>query len=214
MDDSYLGMLQEDPFAPYYGYYYGSQVYVNVPATSPGPSSGHFVHLYVYPSQQSKRLPSTSQSSQAEDSREREDESRKRGKGPKKQAAKYDSFEPEEELYLVNLWVSYHEMLESKDARKYLSKIVDELNAKYNHTRNVEKCKRKMKYLVDKYKERKDWNRKQSDGSIWKSPHRREGVTLLFSCICRRRLITASVTSLSNISSASLGSLSLAWGRH
>ena len=26
-----------------------------------------------------------------------------------------------------------------------------------------------MKYLVDKYKERKDWNRKQSGGSIWKS---------------------------------------------
>lgn len=167
MDDSYLGMLQEDPFAPYN--FYGSQVYVNV--TSPGPSSAHFVHLYVHPSQPSTSLPSTSQSSQAEDSREREDESRKRGKGPKKQAAKYDSFEPEEERYLVNLWVSYHERLESKDARKYWSKIVDELNAKYNHSRNVEKCKRKMKYLVDKYKERKDWNRKQSGGSIWKSPH-------------------------------------------
>ena len=101
----------------------------------------------------------TSQSSQAEDSREREDESRKRGKGPEKQAAKYDS------------WVSYHERLESKDVRKYWSKIVDELNAKYNHSRNVEKCKRKMKYLVDKYKERKDWNRKQSGGSTWKPPH-------------------------------------------
>ena len=109
------------------------------------------------------------ESSQVEDSGA--DESRKRGKGPKKQAAKYDSFEPEEERYLVNLWVSYHEMLESKDARKYWSKIVDELNAKYNHSRNVEKCKRKMKYLVDKYKGRKDWNRKQSGGSIWKSPH-------------------------------------------
>ena len=113
----------------------------------------------------------TSQSSQAEDSREREDDSRKRGKGPKKQAAKYDSFEPEEERYLANLWVSYHERLESKDAREYWSKIVDELNAKYNHSRNVEKCKRKMKYLVDKYKERKDWDQKQSGGSIWKSPH-------------------------------------------
>ena len=28
-----------------------------------------------------------------------------------------------------------------------------------------------MKYLVDKYMERKDWNRKQSGGSIWNSPH-------------------------------------------
>ena len=129
------------------------------------------LHPYVHPSQPSKSLPSTSQSSQAEDSREREDESRKRGKGPKKQAAKYNSFAPKEERYLVNLWVSYHERLESKDARKCWSKIVNELNAKYNHSRNVEKCKRKMKYLVDIYKERKDWNRKQSGGSIWKSPH-------------------------------------------
>ena len=72
---------------------------------------------------------------------------------------------------MVNLWVSYHERPESKDVRKNWSKIVDELNAKYNYSRNVEKCKRKMKYLVDKYKEHKDWNRKQSGGSIWKSPH-------------------------------------------
>ena len=28
-----------------------------------------------------------------------------------------------------------------------------------------------MKYLVDKYMERKDWNRKQSRESIWNSPH-------------------------------------------
>ena len=46
MDDSYLGMLQEDPFAPYN--YYGSQVYVNVPATSPGPSSVHFHVIDTY----------------------------------------------------------------------------------------------------------------------------------------------------------------------
>ena len=35
----------------------------------------------------------------------------------------------------------------------------------------MEKCKRKMKCLVDKYKECKDWNQKQSGGSIWKSLH-------------------------------------------
>ena len=42
MEDSYLGMLHDDPFAQYN--YYGSQVYVNVPAASPGPSSAH---LYI-----------------------------------------------------------------------------------------------------------------------------------------------------------------------
>ena len=35
----------------------------------------------------------------------------------------------------------------------------------------MEKYKRKMKCLVDKYKECKDWNQKQSGGSIWKSLH-------------------------------------------
>ena len=40
------------------------------------------------------------ESSQDEDSTA--DESGKRGKGPRKQAAKYDSFEPEEGRYLVN----------------------------------------------------------------------------------------------------------------
>ena len=55
MEDSYLGMLHDDPFAQYN--YYGSQVYVNVPAASPGPSSAQFVHPYVHPSQ-----PSTSTS--------------------------------------------------------------------------------------------------------------------------------------------------------
>ena len=35
----------------------------------------------------------------------------------------------------------------------------------------MEKCKRKMKCLVYKYKDCKDWNQKQSSGSIWKSLH-------------------------------------------
>ena len=47
MEDSYLGMLHDDPFAQYN--YYGSQVY--------GPSSAQFVHPYVHLSQ-----PSTSTS--------------------------------------------------------------------------------------------------------------------------------------------------------
>ena len=58
MEDSYLGMLHDDPFAQCY--YYGSQVYVNVPAASPGPSSAQFVHPYVHASQ-----PSTSTSTSA-----------------------------------------------------------------------------------------------------------------------------------------------------
>ena len=58
MGDSYLGMFHDDPFAQYN--YYGSQVYVNVAAASPGPNSAQFVHPYVHPSQ-----PSTSTSASA-----------------------------------------------------------------------------------------------------------------------------------------------------
>lgn len=39
------------------------------------------------------------------------------------------------------------------------------LNAKFNTQRPVDKCKQKVKYLVDKYKSAKDWNLKQSGGN-------------------------------------------------
>ena len=109
MEDSYLGMLHDDHYSEYN--YYGSQVYV--PAASPGPSTVHFVHpcanrpnTHPYanrPSTCTSYGADQIESSQDEDSRA--DESGKRGKGPRKQAAKYDSFqsfEQEEERYLVN----------------------------------------------------------------------------------------------------------------
>ena len=99
MKDSYLGMLQNDPYSDFN--YYGSQVYV--PAESSGPNTVQFVHPYAnrpnthsYGNHPSQPSASTSyitadqiESSQVEDSRA--NESRKSGKGPKKQAAKYDS---------------------------------------------------------------------------------------------------------------------------
>ena len=57
-----------------------------------------------------------------------------------------------------------------KNARKVWAKIVDDLNAKFEGNRTVDKCMRKIKYLIDKYKEKKDWNRKQSGGNLKKSP--------------------------------------------
>ena len=110
----FAGLLHNDPYTEYK--YCGSQVYV--PAASPGPSTVQFVRPYAnrpnphpYANHPIQSSTCTSyimidqiESSQVEDSRT--DESGKRGKGPKKQAAKYDSFELEEERYLVNLWVS------------------------------------------------------------------------------------------------------------
>ncbi|XP_022795551.1 uncharacterized protein LOC111346061 [Stylophora pistillata] len=75
-----------------------------------------------------------------------------------------------EERYLVNLWKENHDQLESKNARKVWSKIVDDLNARFKSDRTVDKCMRKIKYLIDKYKEKKDWNRNQSGGNLRKSP--------------------------------------------
>ena len=82
----------------------------------------------------------------------------------------YETLTKEEEKYLVNLWVEYYDRLESKDSRKYWDIITRELNEKLGKNRSVDKCKRKIKYLVERYKEKKDWNRKQSGGSLWKSP--------------------------------------------
>ena len=144
-------------------YNYGSQIYV--PVTSPSGLQGAQFPWYFQPG------PSTSVVNNNGDESAAVEGDQAKGRKGKKQAAKYDSFQAGEERFLVNLWVSYHERLESKDSRKYWSKIVEELNAKFHNNRTVEKCKRKMKYLVDRYKERKDWNRKQSGGSIWKSQH-------------------------------------------
>ena len=68
----------------------------------------------------------------------------------------------------MNLWKENYEQLESKNSRKVWTKIVDELNAQFGNNRTVDKWMRKMKYIIDKYKEKKDWNRKQSGGKFIK----------------------------------------------
>ena len=82
----------------------------------------------------------------------------------------YEALTKEEEKYLLNLWVEYYDRLESRDSRKYLDFITRELNEKFGKNRSVDKCKWKIKYLVDRYKEKKDWNRKQSGGSRGSHP--------------------------------------------
>ena len=47
---------------------------------------------------------------------------------------------------------------------------MDALNTRFKSTRTVDKCMRKIKYLMIKYKEKKDWNRNQSGGNLRKSP--------------------------------------------
>ena len=68
------------------------------------------------------------------------------------------------------MWKENHDQLESKNARRVWAKIVDDLNARFEGNRAVDKCMHKIKYLINKYKEKKDWNCKQSGGNLKKSP--------------------------------------------
>ena len=45
------------------------------------------------------------------------------------------------------------------------------MNDKQGITKTVDQCQRKLKHLKNLYREKKDWNRKQSGGNIQKSPH-------------------------------------------
>ena len=105
MEDSFLGILHDDHYSEYN--YYGSQVYV--PAASPGPSGStvQFVHPCANPpnTHPYANRPSTCTSygaDQIESSQDEDPRADERGKGPRKQAAKYDSLEPGEDRYLVN----------------------------------------------------------------------------------------------------------------
>lgn len=88
----------------------------------------------------------------------------------KRKSTKYETFPHAEERCLVNLWKENHDQLESKNAHKVWAKIVDDLNARFKANRTVDKCMRKIKYLIDKYKEKKDWNCNRSGGNLRKSP--------------------------------------------
>lgn len=77
----------------------------------------------------------------------------------------YDKWSHEDQKTLVSLWADHHARLESKDARKVWDEIAREINRILGTKRTGDKCKTKMKYLIDKYKEAKDWNCKQSGGN-------------------------------------------------
>ena len=102
-------------------------------------------------------------------------------KGTKIKNAKYETFPFKEEQYLLNLWKENFEYLECKNSRKVWAKIADELNAQFSNNRTVDKSMRKMNYLIDKYKEKEDWNRKQSSGHLRKSPFYDE-IDEIFGC--------------------------------
>ncbi|XP_068685348.1 uncharacterized protein [Montipora foliosa] len=84
-------------------------------------------------------------------------------KGKKK--VKYETWSQAEQKLLVQLWAENHELLESREARTAWRKISQELHSRLESNKTVEKCMKKMKYLIEKYKEAKEWNRKQTGGT-------------------------------------------------
>ena len=83
----------------------------------------------------------------------------------KKKGKKYDTCSQAEQRLPVQLWAENHELLESRESRTAWRKICEEVNARMEISKTVEKCIKKIKYLIDRYKEAKEWNRKQSGGS-------------------------------------------------
>lgn len=90
--------------------------------------------------------------------------------GPSTQKSR-ERWQTRDEAVLVQLWADNIDRLESKDSRKAWDEIVRALNDKQGITKTVDQCQCKLKHLKNLYKEKKDWNRKQSGGNIQKSPH-------------------------------------------
>ena len=60
-------------------------------------------------------------------------------------------------------------MINSKDSRNAWREIAEAINSKFKTNKTVDKCLQKIKYLIDAYKEKKEWNRNQTGGKLRKS---------------------------------------------
>ena len=87
---------------------------------------------------------------------------------PQKKKKKYNKWTNEEQKALIDLWADRHKRLESKDARKIWDEIVREINQNFGTSGSGEKCQKKMKHLIARYKKAKDWNSHQTGGHRWK----------------------------------------------
>ena len=78
--------------------------------------------------------------------------SQHKGKGK----SSYDKWSNEEQSFLVDLWAEKHDRFERKDARIAWQEICQEIEINFGTKKTVEKCQRKIKYLIDKYKDAKN----------------------------------------------------------
>ena len=69
---------------------------------------------------------------------------------------------------LLRLWAENFDPLESREARIAWDDIVKKVNNKFGTKSTTDKYQKKMKYLVDRYKQAKGWNTNQSGGNQMK----------------------------------------------
>ena len=86
----------------------------------------------------------------------------------------YACWSNDEEKMLLRLWAKNFDRLESREARKAWDDIAKKMNDQFGTKKTTDKYQTKMKYLVDRYKQAKDWNSKQSGGNRRKSAHYEE----------------------------------------
>lgn len=80
-----------------------------------------------------------------------------------------DRWTKEEEKLLVQLWAEKHDQLESRESRKTWAWIAEKISKTLQSNKTADKCIRKMKYIIERYKNAKDWNKNQTGGSLRKS---------------------------------------------
>ena len=89
----------------------------------------------------------------------------------KKSTAQRERWNFNDERVLLQLWENNIEKIESKDSRKAWEDIMRVLNKEQGLQKTIEQCQRKVKHLKNHYKDKKDWNQRQSGGNLQKRPH-------------------------------------------
>ena len=89
----------------------------------------------------------------------------------KKSTTQRERWNFNDERVLLQLWANNIEKIESKDSRKAWEDIMRVLNKEQGLQKTIEQCQRKVKHLKNHYKDKKDWNQRQSGGNLQKRPH-------------------------------------------
>ena len=71
-------------------------------------------------------------------------------------AKKYDKWTSEQQGYLIQSWADKQDMINSKVSRNAWRAIAEDISNKFKTNKTVDKCLRKIKYLIDAYKEKKN----------------------------------------------------------